>query len=63
VTTDTSAREKIWAQIDKRVMEEAVILPGVWSKVLLYRPDTMTNVYVNEGLGGYYDFVSLGVKQ
>jgi peptide/nickel transport system substrate-binding protein len=61
--TDTSAREKIWAQIDHKVMEDATIVPGIWSKVLLYRPDTMTNVYVNEGLGGYYDFVSLGVKQ
>jgi peptide/nickel transport system substrate-binding protein len=60
LTTDTAEREKIWAQIDKRVMEEAEILPGVWSKVLLYRPNGLTNVYVSEGLGGFYDFVSLG---
>jgi hypothetical protein len=31
--------------------------------VLLYRPSTLTNVFVNDGLGGYYDFVQLGVKQ
>jgi peptide/nickel transport system substrate-binding protein len=62
-TTDTKAREDLWSQIDKRVMDEAVVLPGVWAKVLLYRPPTMTNVYINDGLGGYYDFVSLGVKK
>jgi len=61
--TDTSAREKIWAQIDKRVMQEAVVLPGVWAKVLLYRPPTLTNVFVNEGEGGYYDYTALGVKK
>jgi peptide/nickel transport system substrate-binding protein len=62
-TTDTSAREKIWDQIDKRVMQDAVILPGVWSATLLYRPATLTNVYVNDGLGGYYDYSALGVKK
>ncbi len=61
-TTDTSAREALWGQIDQKVMENASALPGVWAKVLYYRPQELTNVYVNEGLGGYYDFVSLGVK-
>jgi len=62
-TTDTDARNKTWGQADTRVMDEAVVLPGVWAKVLLYRPTTLTNVYVNDGLGGYYDYVSLGVKK
>jgi peptide/nickel transport system substrate-binding protein len=62
-TTDTSAREKLWGDIDEKVMENAAALPGIWAKVLHYRPDTLTNVYVSEGLGGYYDFVSLGVKK
>jgi peptide/nickel transport system substrate-binding protein len=61
-STDTDARNKIWAQADKRVMEDAVALPGVWAKVLLYRPTTLTNVYVNDGLGGYYDYAWMGVK-
>jgi peptide/nickel transport system substrate-binding protein len=63
VTIDTPAREAIWGQIDKRVMEEAVVLPGVWAKVLLYRPPSLTNVFVNEGLGGYYDYTALGVAK
>jgi peptide/nickel transport system substrate-binding protein len=61
-TTDTAAREAIWGQIDEKVMENASALPGIWAKVLHYRPTTLTNVYVNEGLGGYYDYVNLGVK-
>jgi peptide/nickel transport system substrate-binding protein len=63
LTTDTSAREAIWGQIDKRVMEEAEVLPGVWSKGLLYRPGNLTNVFVSDGLGGEYDFAALGVKK
>jgi peptide/nickel transport system substrate-binding protein len=62
-TTDTPAREKIWGQIDARVMQEAVVLPGVWAKVLLYRSQNLTNVFVSDGLGGYYQFGSLGVKK
>lgn len=59
-TTDAASRDPIWAQIDQTVMEGALNLPGVWAKVLLYRPANLTNVYVNEGLGGYYDFTALG---
>ncbi|HSV64427.1 MAG TPA: ABC transporter substrate-binding protein [Mycobacteriales bacterium] len=61
LTTDTNAREQIWAQIDKRVMEEAVALPGVWAKTLLYRPPTLTNVFVTNGFG-MYDYLTLGVQ-
>jgi len=60
--TDTGAREKLWGQVDKLVMEQAVVLPGVWAKTLLYRSPNLSNVYVSEGLGGYYDYISLGVK-
>jgi peptide/nickel transport system substrate-binding protein len=62
-TTDTAARDAVWGDADKRVMDEAVVLPGVWAKVLHYRPTTLTNVFVNDGLGGYYDYASIGVKK
>ena len=39
-----------------------MVLPGVWAKVLLYRPPNLTNVFVNDGLGGYYDYTALGLK-
>ncbi len=58
--TDVAKREQIWGQIDKRVMEEAVILPGIYAKALLVRGKGLTNVFINESFG-YYDYLSLGV--
>jgi peptide/nickel transport system substrate-binding protein len=58
--TDTAKREPMWGQIDKRVMEEAVILPGVYAKALILRGKGLTNVYVNEAFG-MYDYLSMGV--
>ncbi len=61
-TAEADPRNAIWAQIDKRVMEEAEVLPGLWAKALVYRPPTLTNVYINDGLGGFQDYAWLGVK-
>ena len=57
--TDVAKREALWGQIDKRVMEEAVILPGVYSKSLLLRGKGLTNVFVNDAFG-QYDYLSFG---
>jgi len=59
--TDVTKREAIWGQIDKRVMEEAVILPGIYAKALLVRGKHLTNVFINESFG-YYDYLALGVQ-
>lgn len=56
---NTAKRNAVWGQIDKRVMEEAVIFPGVYAKSLLMRGKNLTNVFVNESLG-YYDYMALG---
>ena len=58
---DTAKRNALWGQIDKKVMEEAVIYPGVYAKSLLMRGKNLTNVFVNESLG-YYDYLALGKK-
>jgi peptide/nickel transport system substrate-binding protein len=60
-TIDVKQREGIWAQADKRVMEEAVILPGIWPRALLYRPPNLHNVFVADGFQ-MYDYSALGVK-
>jgi peptide/nickel transport system substrate-binding protein len=60
-TTDRAQREPLWGQIDEVVMQNAAALPGVWAKGLLYRPDTLTNVFVNDGFG-MYDYAAIGVK-
>jgi peptide/nickel transport system substrate-binding protein len=58
--TDTAKREAMWTQIDKRVMEEAVILPGIYAKSLDLRPKKLSNVFITEAYG-MYDYLSLGV--
>ncbi len=60
--TDTAKREAIWPKIDRKVMEDAQALPGVWAKGLLYRPESLTNVFVSIGYQ-MYDYVALGVKK
>lgn len=58
-TTDTTARNDIWTQVDQKVMASGAILPFVYEKTLLYRPTSLTNVYVTEAYG-MYDFTTIG---
>jgi peptide/nickel transport system substrate-binding protein len=60
-TKDPAARNQIWSQIDRRVMEQAVILPGVYAKSLLYRSPDLTNVFVHRYYA-MYNYSTLGVK-
>jgi peptide/nickel transport system substrate-binding protein len=62
VTTDTAAREKIWVDIDKKVMSDAFVVPGVWAKGLLYRPPNLTNVFVSDGQS-MYDYLAMGTTR
>ena len=62
VTADNTARGAIWAQIDAKVMDDAYMVPFLDVKQLLYRPPNLKNVYVSQGLNGYYDYAQLGVK-
>jgi peptide/nickel transport system substrate-binding protein len=59
--TSDSARKSISEQIDMQVMKDAVFLPVVYSKALLYRPPTLTNVSV-QTFYGMYDYGALGTK-
>ncbi|MEV5961428.1 ABC transporter substrate-binding protein [Kribbella sp. NPDC051952] len=61
-TTDDAARNQVWVDVDKKVMEQAGVLPGVWAKGLLYRPDTLANVFSNDGQN-MYDYASIGLAQ
>jgi peptide/nickel transport system substrate-binding protein len=61
-TTDTKTRNAIWGDVDQTVMENAAVLPGVWSKGLLFRPANLTNVFVNDGFG-QYDYAAMGTSK
>ena len=39
------------AEIDKRVMEEAVVYPGVYAARVLIRVQNLTNLFVNNSYG------------
>jgi peptide/nickel transport system substrate-binding protein len=62
VELDDVKREAAWGDIDKRVMREAVIYPGVYAKSVLLRSENLTNIFVNPAYG-MYDYLSLGVQQ
>jgi peptide/nickel transport system substrate-binding protein len=59
-TTDPNARNQIYAQIDQALMSDAVILPMVDAKALLYRNPANSNVYVTQAYGGEYDYTQIG---
>jgi peptide/nickel transport system substrate-binding protein len=56
-----AARNRIWSQIDRQVMSDAAILPGIYGKLLIYRNPHLTNVYVQRYYGAY-DYASLGIR-
>lgn len=58
---DQAKREQMWGEIDKRVMEEAVIYPGVYEGKVLIRGKGLTNVFVNNSYG-MYDYMTLGLE-
>jgi peptide/nickel transport system substrate-binding protein len=60
-TLTGAARTAIWSQIDEQAMKDAVILPAVYQKVLLYRNPAATNVYV-QSYYGMYNYAVIGVN-
>ncbi len=59
---DEEKRNQMWGAIDKRVMEEAVIYPGVYAKALLIRPKNATNLFVPDAFS-MYDYVAMGAQK
>ncbi|TNC23548.1 ABC transporter substrate-binding protein [Amycolatopsis alkalitolerans] len=60
-STDANTRNAIYGQIDKIMMGQAVILPELYAKSLLYRGPNLTNVFVTEAYG-MYDYSQIGKK-
>ncbi|HEX9031393.1 MAG TPA: ABC transporter substrate-binding protein [Streptosporangiaceae bacterium] len=57
--TTTAQSASISHQIDMQVMKDAVMLPEVYGKSLLYRSPALTNVYV-QAYYGMYNYAVLG---
>ncbi|MBV8993729.1 MAG: ABC transporter substrate-binding protein, partial [Pseudonocardiales bacterium] len=61
-TVDPAARNQMWVDIDKKVMDDAYILPGIWAKGLLYRPKNVTNVFASNAFQ-MYDYLNMGTAK
>ncbi|WP_350275913.1 ABC transporter substrate-binding protein [Kribbella sp. HUAS MG21] len=61
VEPDKAKRDQMYGDIDKRVMEEAVVYPALWAKILMVRSDRLSNVYFSDAYG-MYDYLSMGIK-
>jgi peptide/nickel transport system substrate-binding protein len=60
-TYDATTRNSYTTQIDRQVMKDAAILPGVYARSLLYRSPNLTNVYVQRYYG-MYNYAVLGLR-
>jgi peptide/nickel transport system substrate-binding protein len=47
-------------EIEKIIMQEAVYLPYAVDRIVLYRPEELTDVYVQIALGNQFDLVNIG---
>ncbi|MFF3320895.1 ABC transporter substrate-binding protein [Streptomyces sp. NPDC002889] len=61
--TDEAARNKAYAEIDKKVMDQAVIVPLSYFKVLLYRSSHGTNMVSTAAFSGQYDYLNIGTTK
>jgi peptide/nickel transport system substrate-binding protein len=60
-TDDVSKRNELYAQIDKQTMDDAVLVPLTYFKVLLGRPTNYTNLVSTAAFSGQYDYLNIGV--
>ena len=62
-TEDDTARNALYAQIDKRAMDLAALVPLTYFKVLLYRPAGFTNLVSSAAFSGQYDYLNIGTTK
>ncbi|MEU3031467.1 ABC transporter substrate-binding protein [Streptomyces incarnatus] len=60
---DTAKRNALYAQIDQQAMNDAVLVPLTYFKVLLYRSPYATNVVSTAAFSGQYDYLNLGTTK
>ncbi|MCE7008168.1 ABC transporter substrate-binding protein [Kibdelosporangium philippinense] len=62
ITADPERRARLWQEVEREVMDHAVILPLVHDKTLHYRNPWVTNVYVHPAFG-LYDVQAMGLME
>ncbi|WP_444545334.1 ABC transporter substrate-binding protein [Streptomyces capitiformicae] len=61
--TDEAARTAAYTEVDKKVMEQAAIVPLTYFKVLLYRSPYATNLVSTSAFSGQYDYLNVGTTE
>ncbi|WP_251828768.1 ABC transporter substrate-binding protein [Streptomyces sp. ATCC 21386] len=61
--TDEAARTAAYTEVDKKVMEQAAIVPLTYFKVLLYRSPYATNLVSSSAFSGQYDYLNVGTSE
>lgn len=59
--TNSQSDAAVSRAIERRVMDEAVLIPYAYDRILLYRPAALGNVYIQQALGNQYDLVNIGL--
>jgi peptide/nickel transport system substrate-binding protein len=62
-TEDTTARNSLYTEIDKKTMDDAVLVPLTYFKVLLARPVNYTNLVSTAAFSGQYDYLNIGTTK
>jgi peptide/nickel transport system substrate-binding protein len=62
-TQDDAARNSIYTEIDKKTMDDAVLVPLTYFKVLLARPKYATNLVSTAAFSGQYDYLNIGTTK
>jgi peptide/nickel transport system substrate-binding protein len=57
---DVDKAKALATSLDQQVMSNAVYLPVQFDKTFYYRNPRLTNIYLNGGVGNYYDYVNVG---
>ncbi|WP_443046512.1 ABC transporter substrate-binding protein [Streptomyces sp. NBC_00247] len=60
---DVAERNKLYAEIDQKTMDEAVLVPLTYFKVLLYRSPYATNLVSTSAFSGEYDYLNIGTTK
>ncbi|MEW1645455.1 ABC transporter substrate-binding protein [Streptomyces sp. NPDC091219] len=62
-TEDVTARNSMYAQIDKQTMSDAALVPLTYFKVLLARPANYSNLVSTAAFSGQYDYLNIGTTK
>ena len=59
-STDADKAADIWGKVDKKLMEDATLVPMTYDKALVINSTQVTNAFILSSMLGIYDFQAMG---